>query len=86
MQVIFHKSFDKQYIKLSPKIHSRFEERLKIFLTSPFAPLLNNHSVDEIFPECRSINITGDYRAIFKMRDSIPVFIKIGTHHELYGK
>lgn len=33
----------------------------------------------------RSINITGDYRAIYEVKDGIAYFISVGTHHELYG-
>ena len=68
------------------ELRAQFEKRLDIFLDNPYAPILNNHSVEETFPGCRSINITGDYRAIYEAWHVVPVFVKIGTHHELYGK
>lgn len=46
--------------------------------------ILNNHSVDKAFTDCRSINVTGDYRAIFKEENNVIIFLKIGTHSELY--
>jgi mRNA-degrading endonuclease YafQ of YafQ-DinJ toxin-antitoxin module len=33
-----------------------------------------------------SINVTGDYRAIFYIENNIAVFYKIGRHSELYNK
>jgi len=48
-------------------------------------PLLNNHDVSKVYTGCRSINITGDYRAIFQDEGEIVIFITIGTHSELYG-
>lgn len=67
------------------KIQQSFYSRLKIFIDSPLDPKLRNHSVDGVYPECRSINITGDYRAIFREENEMVVFVLIGRHSELYG-
>jgi mRNA-degrading endonuclease YafQ of YafQ-DinJ toxin-antitoxin module len=58
--------------------------RLEIYLKDPRNPLLNNHSVSKAFPGRRSINITGDYRAIFREYGDCAVFTMIGTHSQLY--
>lgn len=84
MDAYLHRTFLKKFKKLPPKIKIRFGERLDLFLISPTDPILNNHGVDRAFPDCRSINITGDYRAIFKLENNIAIFINIGTHPELY--
>lgn len=70
--------------KLPPKIQEQFYTRLEIFITDKNNPLLNNHSVDRIYLRCRSINVTGDYRAIFEETDQLILFVRIGTHSELY--
>ena len=49
-----------------------------------FHPLLNNHSLGGEYNGCRSINITGDIRAIFYVKTDVVVFINIGSHPELY--
>lgn len=67
------------------KIQDRFKERLDIFLANMFHPMLNNHSVEQTYPGWRSINITGDYRALYEVKEHTIVFMKIGTHSELYG-
>lgn len=84
MDAYLHRTFLKKFKKLAPKIQARFEERLELFLKDPVDPSLNNHSVEKRFPDCRSINITGDYRAIFKLEKDTALFITIGTHSELY--
>lgn len=84
MEVSFHKTFKKKYDKLSPKTKEQFKDRLKMFMKDKFEPTLNNHSVGRAYPNCRSINITGDYRAVFEEQNDKVFFITIGTHSELY--
>lgn len=85
MVIDYHKSFLKTFDRLPEKIKDKFYERLRLFSLEPFHPLLNNHSVDSAYPGWRSINITGDYRALYELKnENIVVFMKIGTHSELY--
>ena len=86
MEPFLHKSFKKQFAKLPPKVKKKFFERVDMFLKDKFNPILSNHSVDSVYPGCRSINITGDYRALYEPQtEDFVVFTKIGTHSELYG-
>lgn len=85
MRIILHQNFEKRIKKLPRPIQEAYKARRDLFLQSPFHPLLNNHSVDKKFPGCRSINITGDYRVIFRDESKNAVFVNIGTHSELYG-
>lgn len=85
MYIIFQHDFKKKLKKLSPKIRKHFYERLTLFELNRFNPVLNNHSVEKVFPGCRSVNVTGDYRAIFKeISDDTVIFMLIGTHSEFY--
>jgi addiction module RelE/StbE family toxin len=84
MEAIFHKQFKKKLKKLPHAIREQFYDRLEVFMIDPNNKMLHNHSVDKAFSDCRSINITGDYRAIFKEDKGTCVFITIGTHSELY--
>lgn len=85
MNIRFHKRFQKTLTKLPVKIQERFSDRLRLFSQDPFHPLLNNHAVDAAYPGWRSINITGDYRALYDSQDdAVAMFMKIGTHAELY--
>ena len=85
MKPEYHKSFRKQFDKLPLKIQDKFGERLDMFLQNQFHPLLDNHSLTGEYEGCRSINITGNIRAIFYLKtESDIVFINIGSHPELY--
>jgi addiction module RelE/StbE family toxin len=84
MEIVFQKKFKKKFKKLPPKIQNQFYKRLEVFIQDKNHKTLNNHSVDKMFTDCRSINVTGDYRAIFKEDNNVAVFLNIGTHSELY--
>ncbi len=85
MEPIFHKDFKKQYRKLDKNIQNKFNEILALFMNNPFNPILKNHALHGPYKEFRSINISGDIRAIYKIiNNNIAHFIYIGTHSELY--
>lgn len=85
MKADLHRLFIKKFDKLPQPIRTKFVERKNLFLADKFHPLLNNHSVGRAFPGCRSIDVTGDYRAIFKENGECVLFMNIGTHSELYA-
>ena len=85
MKVKFHKNFSKSFKKLPIKIKDQFNKRLKIFLENPSNLLLNNHALHGEWRSFRSINITGDFRAVYKQLDDYIVeFVVIDTHGNLY--
>lgn len=84
MKVDFHSQFRKKYKKLPAKIKNKFNERLIIFKDNPFVPELNNHSLHGKYENCRSINVTGDVRAIYEVREAGVRFLDIDTHSNLY--
>ena len=68
------------------KAKRRFQERIVVFGHDPFHPSLRNHALGGAFTGYRSIDVTGDIRAIYTALDEDMVeFAYIGTHHELYG-
>lgn len=86
MHLIFARQFDKMYRRLPESLQRRCDDRLLLFEKEPFHTLLNNHALHEPYAGCRSINITGDYRAIYYHEGpNIVRFIAVGTHHELFG-
>lgn len=84
MNIEYSKNFKKQYKKLSNKLRERCKERLLVFKENPFARELNNHALHGKYDSCRSINITGDLRAIYEVRREGLVFLIIDTHSNLY--
>lgn len=86
MIIELHKTFKKQYKKLTESQKRKFKERRSIFLQDEFNPILNNHALKGRYQGYRSINVTGDIRIIYinSSEDDV-VFVKIGSHSKLYG-
>ena len=85
MKITFHKNFDKQYKKLSKEQQKKTRERLEVFLDNSFDPILNNHPLKGKYTNYRSINITGDLRAIYKFIDEDKcIFVAVDSHSSLY--
>lgn len=79
------KAFDKQYTKLNTKVKIAFKKRVEVFKASPFDPALRNHALKGRYLGYRSIDVTGDIRALYTVRgDTVTIFGFIGTHSQLY--
>jgi mRNA-degrading endonuclease YafQ of YafQ-DinJ toxin-antitoxin module len=86
MTIVTSHYFDKKVLRLDKKIRRALESRLILFLANPNHPLLNNHALTADREEQRSINVTGNWRAVFKMLAAeTAYFIDVDTHPHLYG-
>lgn len=85
MIIVFHKDFTKKFKKLSSKVKGKFNARLELFEIDEFDPTLNNHSLTGKYMGYRSINVTGDLRAVFKRDGESVIFVNINSHSNLYG-
>lgn len=85
MIVRLHKNFEKKYKKLKKSEKDKFQERINIFLTDEFNPILNNHPLKGKYEGYRSVNVTGDLRAIYKREENLAIFVTINSHSNLYG-
>ncbi len=85
MKPDYQKSFKKDVARLKPSVHKQLAERLFLFEHDPFHPLLRNHALKGKYLGLRSINITGDYRAIYQPAGAdVAVFLYLNTHSNLY--
>ncbi|MEK7175479.1 MAG: type II toxin-antitoxin system mRNA interferase toxin, RelE/StbE family, partial [Patescibacteria group bacterium] len=67
-------------------VQNKFNDQLLIFTKNINYPLLNNHPLSGEWAGCRSINITGDFRAVYEeLNNNHFEFVAIGTHSELYS-
>lgn len=83
--VAFTKDFKKSFKKRDNFIQKKVTEKIKLFRQDPFNILLDNHKLNGEYEGYSSINITGDFRAIFKhLTKNQVIFYYIGTHTELY--
>lgn len=86
MRPHYHRTFKKAYRKAPIRIRDAFDIRLTLFLREPSHPLLNLHSLTGDRAGQWSINVGGDWRAIFIYTDEQTViFIDFDTHSNLYG-
>jgi len=85
MNLVFHRQFRRQAEKLSSKQRQRVKERVHLFLDNPFHPTLNNHALKGKYLDYRSINSTGDLRAVYKSaHEDEYIFVALDTHSNLY--
>jgi addiction module RelE/StbE family toxin len=85
MQIDFHRKFKKMYKKQSNKVQIKFKTQLNLFIIDPFDKKLNNHALGGNLKKYRTIDVTGDIRAWYEPCKDKIVFVKIGSHAELYG-
>ena len=89
MAIKFSRNFRKQHTKAGEKIRRAFRNRLNLFQQNPLDPQLRDHPLKGEYEGYRSINVTGDWRAIYSKRkkedDDVIVFELLGTHSELYN-
>ena len=67
------------------KIQVKLHDSVKKFQANPFDPDLRNHQLQAKYKAYRSIDVTGDYRALYLSRGDEIVFDIVGTHAQLYG-
>jgi len=86
MSITYSKVFKKMFRKNNTWVQNKFSERISLFIQNKNHPLLNNHPLEGIWVGCRSINISGDFRAVYEEIDNDCFeFVAIGTHSELYS-
>jgi addiction module RelE/StbE family toxin len=77
--------FKKKYNALHSKLQAKTNIRLGIFIMNEFDSILNNHLLHGEYEGCRSINVTGNVRLIYKkINDELFYLVNIGTHSQLY--
>ena len=85
MKTDYHSQFVKQWRKLPAKQQRQLFERLALFQKIPFDHQLRNHRLKGKYYGFRSIDITGDLRAIYRPVSSDKAFfVVVGTHSQLY--
>lgn len=84
-RIEFTKEFTKQFKKLLPTQREHFYDRLRLFEKNPQDRVLRDHALQGRYKGFRSIDIEGDLRALYYVKENvIVVFAIIGTHSQLY--
>jgi len=85
VRIAYSKSFIKQAQKLNPKLRAELLRRINLFQHNPLDPKLRNHPLKGKYKIYRSINISGDVRALYVQQGNEVIFETVGTHSQLYG-
>lgn len=84
-RIEFSPIFQQQLEKVNPETRILFREAFEIFLEDPYHLSLRNHELTEEYAGIKSIDVTGDIRALYREVAERIIFIYLGTHEELYG-
>lgn len=85
MRIAYSRNFIKQSKKLSPNARTKLIRRISLFSENPLDARLRNHQLKGKHKDYRSIDITGDLRALYLLRGDEAIFDIVGTHSQLYG-
>ncbi len=88
MEIRYGTRFRRQYLKADKNIKTAFAHTLEMFLENTSHLSLRNHALRKKFTGYRSIDVTDDWRALFKVKESktqtVITFHILGTHQQLY--
>lgn len=86
MRIEYSRYFIKTIKKAPSIVQEAFRNKLVKFIENRHDQILNSHVLSGKLKGCRSINITGDWRAIFEEYENgdVVFFVMIGTHSQLY--
>ena len=85
MNIAYSKQFLKMVQKLPPKVKLQLADRIELFGVDPLHARLRSHALHNPYQGSYSINISGDYRAIYQLIDEqTALFTHVGTHSQLY--
>jgi len=89
MKYAFAPEFLTKLPKLNVRVRNAFKVQLVIFSHNHNTPQLNNHPLRDPYLGFNSINVTNDYRAIYRemviQEEPVAYFVDIDTHEALYG-
>jgi addiction module RelE/StbE family toxin len=85
MQLAYSNTFIKQAKKLPPEVRRKLQARIVLFSENPLNPTLRNHALRGRYKDYRSIDVTGDVRALYLQQDNQAIFDVVGSHSQLYG-
>lgn len=90
MNAKFSPSVQKELEKIQQKdrkLANRIEKQIALFEENPKHPSLRTHKLSGTMDNMWSISITTSIRMVYVLlSESSVIFVKIGTHDEVYGK
>ena len=84
-RIEFAPLFTKQRKAAPLEIKQAFRDALDLFSEDPTHPALRNHALTGKYAGFRSIDVTDDWRALYREEPERILFMELGTHPQLYG-
>jgi addiction module RelE/StbE family toxin len=84
-RIDFSPLFNKQRKAAPLEIKQALRDALDLFSEDPTHPSLRNHSLTGEYAGFRSIDVTEDWRAVYREEPERFLFMELGTHSQLYG-
>jgi addiction module RelE/StbE family toxin len=85
-RIEFTPLFTKQRKAAPLEIKQAFRDALDLFAENPNHPTLRNHPLTGRYAGFKSIDVTEDWRALYRTESKRIIFVELGTHPQLYGK
>jgi addiction module RelE/StbE family toxin len=84
-RIEFSPFFQKLLARAPSNIKQAIQDALDLFEENPNSPALRNHALTGKYQDFRSIDVTEDWRALYREEPDRFFFSDLGTHEELYG-
>jgi addiction module RelE/StbE family toxin len=84
-RIEFSPIFTKLLERAPTEIKKALDDALDLFEEDPNHPALRNHPLTAEYQDFRSIDVTGDWRALYREEPERIIFTELGTHPQLYG-
>ena len=86
MEILLHQRFQKKLKCLPEHVRTALKQRLELLRREEHSPLLKLHPLRGNRKDQWSMNVTADWRLIYKKVDSeTMLLLDIDTHSNLYG-
>lgn len=85
LRIEFAPLFNKRRKAAPLEIKKAFRETIALFIENPDHPALRNHALKDRYAGFRSIDVTDDWRALYRSERKRIIFVDLGTHEQLYA-
>jgi addiction module RelE/StbE family toxin len=85
-RIEFTPFFNKQRKAAPVEIKQAFRDALELFAEHPTHEALRNHPLTGKYAGFQSIDVTDDWRALYRKERARIIFVELGTHDDLYGR
>jgi len=83
-RIEFSPIFIQKLEKAPAEVKIAFRQALEVFFEEPNHIALRNHMLTEKYAGIHSIDVTDDWRALYREEPERIIFVELGIHKDLY--